>query len=202
MIPPNPQNERLKRQYADFLKHADGKATRRSGRSRRPSSAMRRSPSTPISEPSNQLKAKASKPIGGSELGQGYDPLSTVTSLKRSLAGWLSSRVTSENQPDRHRVPKSFREGYSCGQGAGRPADPELEQVLPHCRRHAAETAIGEADQALVAFMATRASATGAVDHPESEDILTSRAGWFCQSSSEVNTKFGKRIDTFLFPAR
>ena len=26
MIPRNPKNERLKRQYSDFLKHADGKA--------------------------------------------------------------------------------------------------------------------------------------------------------------------------------
>jgi len=200
MIPRNPKNERIKRQYADFLKHADGKAEQTIRQIEK--AVQRYEGFTGYADFAafDQLKAKGFKAeLASRELAKATI-LSTVTALKRFF-GWLAAQPgykSKINLTDIEFMSLSDKDIRAARAPADR-AIPALEQVLRVVEIMPDETAIEKRNRALIAFLAITGIRDGAaitlkVKHFDAERRLV------LQNPTEVNTKFGKRIDTFLFP--
>ena len=200
MMPRNPKNERLKRQYADFLKHADGKAEQTI---RQVEKAIQRYEAFTAHADFgnfNQQRARAFKEeLAGQNLAKATI-LSNVTSLKRFF-GWLAV------QPGyKSKISLSDVEFLSLSdkdiRAAKAPADraiPTPEQVLHVVETMPAETAIEKRNRALVAFIALTGTRDGAAVTLRLKHFDPAR-NLIIQNPNEVETKFSKRICAFLLP--
>jgi integrase/recombinase XerD len=200
MMPRNPKNERIKRQYADFLKHADGKAEQTI---RQIEKAIQRyevfSANADFGN-FNQQRARAFKAeLAGQNLAKATI-LATLTSLKRFF-GWLAV------QPGyRSKISPSDIEFLSLSdkdiRAAKAPADraiPTLEQVLHVVEAMPAATAIENRNRALVAFIALTGTRDGAAVTLRLKHFDPAR-NLVILNPNEVKTKFSKRICAFLLP--
>jgi integrase/recombinase XerD len=200
MIPRNPKNERIKRQYSDVQKHANGKAEQTIRQIEK--SIQRYEAFTGYADfgTFNQLKAKDFKADLARQNLAKATILSTVTDLKRFF-GWLALEPGFKKK-----ISKNDIEFLSLSErdvrAAKAPADraiPTLEQVLRVVANMPAETAIEKRDRALVAFIALTGARDGAV--------VTLRLKHFdlaqnlvIQNPGEVKTKFSKQIISSLLP--
>lgn len=200
MIPRNSKNERLKREYADFLKHADGKAEQTIRQIEK--SIQRYETFTGHADfgAFDQQKAKGFKAdLANRELAKATI-LSTVTALKRFF-GWLAKQPGYKSKiqlTDIDYLSLSEKDIHAAKAPADR-AIPTVEQVLHVVETMPAETAIDKRNRALVAFIAITGIRDGAVVTLKVKHFDMARR-LVLQNPSEVKTKFGKRIDTFLFP--
>jgi len=200
MIPRNPKNERIKRQYADFLRHADGKAEQTIRQIEK--SIQRYEAFTGFVDFAafDQRKAKGFKAeLAGQNLAKATI-LSTVTALKRFF-GWLAI------QPGyKSRISLSDIEFLSLSEkdirAAKAPADravPTLEQALHVVENMPAETPIERRNRALIAFIAITGTRDGAVVTLRLRHFDPAR-NLVIQNPNEVKTKFSKRINAFFLP--
>lgn len=200
MIPRNPKNERLKRQYADFLKHADGKAEQTI---RQIDKAIQRyeafTGQRDFGTFNQQLARTFKEELARHNLAKAT-MLSTLTSLKRFF-GWLAV------QPGyKQKINSSDIEFLSLSdkdiRAAKAPTDraiPTLEQVLQAVESMPADTEVEKRNRALLAFTVITGTRDGAT--------VTLRLKHFdpirnlvIQNPNEVKTKFSKRICAFLLP--
>lgn len=200
MIPRNLKNERIKRQYSDFLKHADGKAEQTIWQIEKAIQRYETFTGYIDFATFNQQKAKSFKTdLTTKELAKATI-LSTVTVLKRFF-GWLAI------QPGyKTKISLSEVEFLSLAdkdiRAAKAPADrpiPTLEQILHVIDNMPISTAIEKRNRALVAFTAITGIRDGAAVTLKLKHFDAVRR-LVLQNPNEVNTKFSKRIDTFLFP--
>jgi integrase/recombinase XerD len=200
MIPRNPKNERLKRQYADFLKHADGKAELTIRQIEKAITRYEAFTDHADFGTFNQQRARDFKEHLASQNLAKATILSTVTSLKRFF-GWLAV------QPGyKSKIGLSDVEFLSLSEkdirAAKSPADraiPTVEQVLHVIESMPATTAIEKRNRALVAFIALTGTRDGAAVTLRLKHFDPAR-NLVIQNPNEVKTKFSKRICAFLLP--
>lgn len=200
MIARNPKNERIKRLYTDFLKHADGKAEQTVRQIEKAIQRYEHHTAYADFASFNQQRARGFKDgLAEGDLAKATI-FSTLTSLKRFF-GWLAI------QPGyKSRISLSDVEFLSLSdkdiRAAKAPADraiPTLEQLLHVVETMRADTAIAKRNRALIAFIALTGTRDGAA--------VTLRLKHFdpvrnlvIQNPNEVKTKFSKRICAFLLP--
>lgn len=200
MIPRNPKNERLKRQYADFLKHADGKAEQTIRQIEKAIQRYEIFTSHADFGTFNQQRAISFKDALAEQTLAKATILTTMTSLKRFF-GWLAV------QPGyRSKIRASDVEFLSLSdkdiRAANAPADraiPTLEQVLHLVESMPADTAVEKRNRALVAFTAITGTRDGAAITLRIKHFDPNR-NLVIQNPNEVKTKFSKRICAFLLP--
>jgi integrase/recombinase XerD len=200
MTPRNTKNERLKRQYSDFLKHADGKAEQTI---RQVEKAIQRYEAFTAQADFvtfNQQRAKGFKEeLAGQNLAKATI-LSTVTSLKRFF-GWLAVQPgykSKINLSDIEFLSLSDKDIRAAKAPADR-AIPTLEQVLRVVQTMPAATATEKRNRALVAFIALTGTRDGAAVTLRLKHFDPAR-NLIIQNPKEVKTKFSKRISAFLLP--
>jgi integrase len=202
MIPRNPKNERVKRQYADFLRHADGKAE---ATIRQIEMAIQRYEKfTRLADfgTFDQLKARAFKTdLAGHGLSKATI-FSTVIALKRFF-GWLAMQPGYKSRiapTDIEYLSLSDKDIRAAKAPANR-AIPTLEQVNHVIERMDSQTPIEKRNRALLAFVALTGVRDGAVVSLRLKHIdLNGNPPRVIQNPNEVATKNSKRIDTFFFP--
>jgi len=196
----NPKNERTKREYAEYLRHADGKAEQTIRQIEK--AILRYEEFTGFADFgtfNQQLARRFKEDLAKQNLAKATI-LSTVTSLKRFF-GWLAM------QPGyKRRVRLTDVDFLSLSdkdvRAANAPADkayPTLEQIERVLDAMPARTPIEKRDRALIAFTILTGIRDGAMitlrlKHVDVERCLV------VQNPNEVATKFSKRIDTFFFP--
>ncbi len=200
MIPRNPKNERLKRQYAEFLKHADGKAEQTIRQVEKAIQRYEVFTAQADFGTFNQQRAKAFKEELARQNLAKATILSTLTSLKRFF-GWLAvqpgykSKITLSDIEFLSLSDKDIR-------AAKAPADraiPTLEQVLCVVETMPSGTAIEKRNRALLAFTALTGTRDGAAVTLRLKHFDPAR-NLVIQNPNEVKTKFSKRICAFLLP--
>jgi integrase/recombinase XerD len=200
MIPRNFKNERIKRQYADFLKHADGKAEQTIRQIEK--SIQRYEAYTDYADfgAFDQQKAKGFKAdLGSRELSKATI-LSTVVALKRFL-GWLAIQPGHKSKislTDIEFLSLSEKDIRTAKAPAVR-AIPTLEQVLHVVENMPTESAIEKRNRALIAFIAITGTRDGAVVTLRLKHFDSAR-NLVIQHPGEVKTKFSKRISAYLLP--
>jgi integrase/recombinase XerD len=200
MIPRNPKNEHIKRLYATYLKHADGKAEPTIRQIEK--SIQRYEAFTSFADfgTFNQPKAIDFKDDLATQKLAKATILSTVTDLKRFF-GWLALQSGFKQKiklTDIEFLSLSDKDVRAAKAPADR-AIPTLEQVLRVVETMPAETAIQKRNRALLAFIALTGTRDGAA--------ITLRLKHFdpvrnliIQNPNEVATKFSKRINAFILP--
>ncbi len=196
----NPDNERIKLQYFDFLKQADGKSEQTIRQVEKAILRFEEFTGFENLKTFGQKQAMAFKDhMGGKELAPATI-LSSLNNLKRFLA-WLSLQpgykaAIGKNDIEYLNLPeKDIR-------AANAPADkpyPSLQMIEQVVARMPDSTAIEKRDRALVAFTAITGIRDGALISLKLKHFDASRL-LILQNPLEVATKFRKRIDTFLFP--
>ncbi|MEL7430115.1 MAG: tyrosine-type recombinase/integrase [Pseudomonadota bacterium] len=196
----NSSNERIKREYFDYLRHADGKSEQTINQIAR--SLMRfedfnRRRSFKTFDQAIAVKFK-------DQLAQsGLAPatiLSALNDLKRFL-GWLALRPGFKRAIRRNDI-----EYLNLPQKAVRAANarvdksyPTLQMVETVVAGMASNTPIEKRDRALIAFTAITGIRDGAIITLKLKHFDEARK-LVLQNPSEVATKASKRIDIFLFP--
>jgi integrase len=200
MMPRNPKNERLKRQYAEFLKHADGKAEQTIRQIEKAIQRYELFTGHADFATFNQQRARSFKgELAGQNLSKATI-LSTLTSLKRFF-GWLAIQPgykSKINLSDVEFLSLSERDIRAAKAPADR-AIPTLEQVLHVVESMAADTPIQKRNRALIAFIAITGTRDGAAVTLRLKHFDPGR-NLVIQNPNEVRTKFSKRICTFLLP--
>ena len=200
MIHRNPKNECLKRQYADFLKHADGKAEQTIRQIEKAIQRFEHYTAHADFASFNQQRARGFKEdLAGGDLAKATI-FSTLTVLKRFF-GWLAI------QPGyKSRISMSEVEFLSLSErdirAAKAPADrpiPTLEQVMYVIKGMPSETAIERRNRALMALIAITGTRDGAAVTLRLKHFDPAR-NLVIQNPNEVKTKFSKRICAFLLP--
>jgi hypothetical protein len=131
MMPRNPKNERLKRQYADFLKHADGKAEQTIRQVEKAIQRYEAFTGQADFGNFNQQRARSFKEELASQNLAKATILSTITALKRFF-GWLAVQPgykSKINLSDIEFLSLSDKDIRAANAPADR-AIPTLEQVL------------------------------------------------------------------------
>lgn len=200
MMPRNYKNERIKRQYSDFLKHANGKAEQTIRQIEKAVQRYELFTCHADFASFNQQRARGFKEALAEKNLAKATILSTLTSLKRFF-GWLAI------QPGyKSKISLSEVEFLSLSEkdirAAKSPADraiPTLEQVLYVVESMPADTAIEERNRALIAFIAITGIRDGAAVTLRLKHFDPVR-NLIIQNPNEVKTKFSKRICTFLLP--
>ena len=196
----NPENERKKHGYFEFLKHAEGKSDATIRQVEK--AIFRYEESTGFEDFGrfDQKKAIRFKEELRSSGLAAATILSTLNTLKRFL-GWLSL------QPGYKRQIKLTDIDYLSlsekdVRAASAPADtdyPSLKIVEQVIAAMLSKTDIEKRDRALVAFTAITGIRDGALVTLKLKHFDPIRC-LVLQNPLEVSTKFSKRIDTFLFP--
>ena len=196
----HPDNERIKHRYFGFLKQADGKSEQTVRQIEK--SILRFEEFTGFADfkTFDQRKAAGFKnALAKTDLAPATI-LSTVHALKRFFA-WLAlqpgykSRIRANDIEYLNLSEKDTR-------AASAPADkrfPTLQMIEKVVARMPDETPIHKRDRALVAFTAITGIRDGALISLKLKHFDIDRK-LVLQNPLEVATKFGKRIDTFLFP--
>ena len=196
----HPKNEQVKRTYFHMLRHADGKSEATIRQVNLTLARFERFTKHACFKTFDQRQAVAFKEHL-SALGLSVATiLSTIKSVKRFL-GWLAmqpgykSRVHLNDIEYLNLTDKTVR----AATAARDVPHPTLAMVEKAIAAMPYETDIEKRDRALVAFgalTAIRVSATVSLKRKHYEP----RRELVSQNPREVDTKFSKRIDTFLFP--
>ena len=200
MIIRNVKNEHTKRKYADYLKHADGKAEQTIRQVEKAIQRFEHFTGLADFGTFNQQRARAFKEDLAEQNLAKATIFSALTSLKRFF-GWLAI------QPGyRSKISLSDVEFLSLSdkdiRAARAPADrsiPTLEQVLHVVESMTADTAIQKRNRAIVAFTAITGTRDGATVTLRLKHFDPAR-NLVVQNPNEVKTKFSKRICAFLLP--
>ena len=200
MILRNAKNEHIKRKYADYLKHADGKAEMTIRQVEKAIQRYELFTSQADFGSFNQQRARTFKEELAKQNLAKATIFSTITSLKRFF-GWLAI------QPGyKLKISLSDVEFLSLSEkdirAAKAPADrsiPTLEQVLQVVENMPFDTPIEKRNRALVAFTALTGTRDGAAVTLRLKHFDPSR-NLVIQNPNEVKTKFSKRICAFLLP--
>ena len=196
----NADNERIKLRYFEFLKQADGKSEQTVRQIEKAISRFEEFTGNADFKAFGQKQATGFKAgLGKSDLAPAT-VLSTVNSLKRFL-GWLAT------QPGyRSRVRIGDIEYLNLSEkdvrAASAPADkkyPTLEMIEHVVARMPSDAPLHRRDRALITFTAITGIRDGALVSLKLKHFDPIRK-LVMQNPNEVNTKFSKRIDTFLFP--
>jgi integrase/recombinase XerD len=200
MMSRNLKNERLKRQYADFLKHADGKAEQTIRQVEKAIQRYEAFTGQADFGTFNQQRARSFKEeLAGQNLAKATI-LSTITALKRFF-GWLAVQPgykSKINLSDIEFLSLSDKDIRAAKAPADR-AIPTLEQVLRVVDNMPANTAIEKRNRALVTFIALTGTRDGAAVTLRLKHFDPAR-NLITQNPKEVKTKFSKRISAFLLP--
>ncbi len=196
----HPENERIKHRYFKYLKQVDGKSESTIRLIEK--SILRFEKFTGFADLKefDQKKAIRFKEAMAKKELASATILSTINNLKRFLA-WLSaqpgykSRIKVMNIDYLNLPEKDIR-------AANAPADkphPSLAMIEKVIAQMPDQTPIEKRNQTLVAFTAITGIRDGALVSLKLKHFDKSRM-LVLQNPVEVATKFGKRIDTFLFP--
>ena len=196
----NPKNERIKRRYGEFLKHADGKAE---ATIRQVEKAIQRYEvftSSADFATFDQRRARAFKAHLVERSLSKATMLSSVTALKRFF-GWLAhqpgykSRIAFTDIEYLNLAEKDVR----AAKAPAERAYPTIEQVEHAISQMPVCTDVERRDRALIALTAITGIRDGALIslRVKHVDLVRLRV---LQNPREVATKASKRIDTFFFP--
>jgi site-specific recombinase XerD len=164
MIPRNPRNERLKREYREFLRHASGKADQTICQVEKAILRYEHFTGHADFQTFDQQKAKGFKADLGAQALAKATILSTVTSLKRFF-GWLAIQPGYKSKikiTDIEFLSLSEKDIRAAKAPADRPI-PTLEQVLHVIHTMPHESPIDLRNRALIAFIAITGTRDGAV---------------------------------------
>lgn len=196
----HPDNERIKHQYFEFLKQSDGKSDQTI---RQIEKAILRFEEFSGFSGFKSFGQKQAIGFKNALVKKELAPstiLSTVNALKRFL-GWLAlqpgykSRI---NANDINYLSLSEKDTRA----ASAPADkkyPSLQMIDKVVANMPDKTPIEKRDRALIAFTVITGIRDGALVSLKLKHFDPDRK-LVLQNPLEVSTKFGKRIDTFLFP--
>lgn len=200
MTGPNPKNERIKRRYVDYLRHADGKSDATIRQIEK--AILRYEEFSGFADFSNfdQHRAKAFKTDLAIRSLAKSTILSNVNALKRFF-GWLVG------QPGyKSKIAPTDIEYLSLSdkdvRAAKAPTDrdfPTLKQIERTISLMPSETDIEKRDRALIAFTILTGIRDGALISLQLKHVDFTR-NLVVQHPNEVSTKFSKRIDTYFFP--
>jgi integrase len=200
MIKRNPKNERIKRQYGEFLKHADGKAK---ATIRQVEKAIQRYENFTSSADFATFDQGQARAFKAHLVERGLSKatmLSTVTALKRYF-GWLAHQPGYKSRiaiTDIEYLNLADKEARAAKAPTDR-AYPTIEQVEHAISRMPARTDIERRDRAFIAFTAISGVRDGALISLRVKHVDPVRLR-VIQNPKEVATKASKRIDTFFFP--
>jgi len=196
----NPANERIKHSYFEYLKHADGKSEQTIRQVEK--ALLRFEESTKFSDFKrfDQKQATAFKAALTKQDLALPTILTTLNNLKRFLA-WLTlqsgyKRNISVSDIEYLNLPENDKRAASA------PVDkkfPTLRMIKSVVAKMPADTSVQKRDRALLAFIAITGIRDGAIASLQLKHFDVDRR-LVLQNPIEVKTKFGKRIDTFLFP--
>jgi integrase len=196
----NPENERIKRDYLDFVRHCDGKSEQTI---RQVEAALRRYESFTNFEDFRRFDSRHAREFKDALQEDGLS-LATVHATLRHLQRFLTWLA---RQPG---FKRAIREGDIAylnlpaneSRAAAAPADrphPSLEMTRAVIGKMPVDTAIARRDRAIITLLALTGVRDGALISLRLKDLDLSRK-LLLQDPRSVSTKFGKRIDTFLFP--
>jgi integrase len=200
MFTKHPKNEQMKRTYFHMLRHAEGKSEATIRQVSLALTRFERFTKSACFKTFDQRQAVAFKDhLGALDLSVATI-LSTIKSVKRFL-GWLAmqpgykSRIHLNDIEYLNLTDKTVR----AATAARDVPHPTLAMVKTAISAMPHETDIEKRDRAFVAFAALTAIRVSAAislkrKHYDARRELVS------QNPREVDTKFSKRIDTFLFP--
>ena len=195
-----PKNERIKRLYVDYLKHADGKSEATIRQIEKAILRYEEVTSFADFNTFDQRNAKAFKAdLANRDLAKATI-LSTVNLLKRFF-GWLAC------QPGyKSRIALTDIDYLSLSEkdvrAAKAPTDrefPTVEQIGHTLSLMPSDTDIEKRDRALIAFTILTGIRDGAMVSLRLKHVNVERK-LVVQHPNEVATKFSKRIDTYFFP--
>ncbi len=196
----HPDNERIKHRYFEFLKQADGKSEQTIRQIEKAILRFEEFSGFADLKRFDQKQATGFKAALAKEDLAPATILSTINNLKRFF-GWLGlqpgykSRIRANDIEYLNLSEKDVR-------AASAPADkkyPTLQMIEKVVAQMPDETSIQKRDRALVAFTAISGIRDGALITLNLKHFDIDR-NLVLQNPLEVATKFGKRIDTFLFP--
>ena len=196
----HPDNERIKLRYFEFLKQADGKSEKTIRQVEK--AILRLEEFTRFAD----LKTFDRKQATGfkDDLGKkgiaAATILSTINCLKRFLS-WLATQPGYKSWISANDI-EYLNLSEKEVRAASAPTDkkfPTLNMVEQVVAKMPCETPIQKRDRALIAFTAITGIRDGALVSLKLKHFDMSRK-LVLQNPIEVSTKFGKRIDTFLFP--
>ena len=196
----NPKNERIKRRYGEFLKHADGRAEATIRQIEKAIQRYEEFTERADFATFDQRRARAFKDELASRRLSKATMLSTVTALKRFF-GWLAlqpgykSKIAMTDIEFLNMSEKDTR-------AAKAPTErrfPSIEQVEHALSRMPADTEVQKRNRAVIAFTAITGVRDGALVTLRMKHVDTARHH-VMQNPREVATKASKRIDTFFFP--
>lgn len=196
----NPENERIKLRYFEFLKQADGKSEQTIRQIEKAISRFEAFTRAADFKTFGQKQATGFKEHLGRENIAAATTLSTVNQAKRFFA-WLATQPSYKSRISPGDI-EYLNLSEKAVRAASAPADkkfPSLPMIERVVAQMPVETPIEKRDRALISFTAITGIRDGALvslmlKHFDIERRLV------LQNPLEVNTKFGKRIDTFLFP--
>lgn len=196
----NPKNERIKRQYGEFMKHADGKAE---ATIRQVEKAIQRYEDFTSSADFATFNQHRARTFKAHLVDRGLSKatmLSSITALKRFF-GWLAhqpgykSRIAITDIEYLNLADKDVR----AAKAPAERAYPTIKQVEHAISQMPARTDIERRDRAFIAFTAITGVRDGALISLRVKHVDPVRMR-VLQNPNEVATKASKRIDTFFFP--
>jgi len=196
----NSKNERVKRDYVEYLRHADGKAEPTIRQVEK--AILRFEAFTGFADFStfNQQVARCFKEDLAKQNLAKATTLSTVTAVKRFF-GWLAMQPGYKRKISLTDVDYLSLSDKDV-RAAKAPADkayPSLEQIERVLNTMPGDTPIEKRDRALIAFTILTGIRDGAMVTLRLKHIDVERR-LVVQDPNEVATKSGKRIDSFFFP--
>jgi len=196
----NPESERIKLQYFEFLKQADGKSE---ATIRQVEKALLRFEEFTGFASLKSFNQKQASGFKDHMAGQKLAPatiLITLNNLKRFLL-WLCLQpgfkiAINKTDIEYLNLPEKDIRAATAPADKPRPTLQMVEKVVANMPN---QTAIEKRNRALVAFIAITGIRDGALISLKLKHFDRARM-LILQNPLEVSTKFSKRIDTFLFP--
>lgn len=196
----NPSNERIKRRYFEYLQHADGKSEQTIRQVAKAITRLEEFTGRSDLKTFDQKQALGFKASLEKAALAPATVLSALNDLKRFL-GWLAL------QPGYKRAIRATDIEYlNLSDKAVRAATSPTEKLFPTLQMvekvisaMPSDSTLEKRDRALLAFVAITGIRDGALITLKLKHFDAVRR-LVLQNPNEVNTKFSKRIDTFLFP--
>ena len=200
MISRNPDNERIKLRYFEFLKQADGKSEMTIRQIEKSILRFEEFINFANLKTFNQKQAIGFKEFMANKELAPATILSNINNLKRFLS-WLclqSGFKIAINRTDIEYLNLPEKDIRAATAPAEKP-HPSLRMIETVIEQMPNKTPIEKRNRALVAFTAITGIRDGALISLKLKHFDQSRM-LILQNPLEVSTKFSKRIDTFLFP--
>ncbi len=196
----NPENERIKLRYFDYLKQADGKSEMTIRQIEK--SILRFEEFTGFVSLKTFTQKQATR-FKAFMAGKELTPVtihSTLNNLKRFLS-WLSLQPGFKiaiNRTDIEYLNLPEKDIRAATAAADKP-HPSLQMIEKVVEQMPDESPIEKRNRALIAFVTITGIRDGALISLKQKHFDRARM-LVLQNPLEVSTKFSKRIDTFLFP--